>query len=277
LAPRSILAYRYDLERFGRWAEASGVPLQRVDSIEPWHLKEYLATLKEDHDLGPNTMCRVISSLRCFFRWLMLEGRIESSPAKGLRNPRKGRKLPLYLTPPEARALAAPPPPEAPDQLRDLTIITLLLMTGIRLSELTGLDRSAVDLESGVIRVLGKGRKERLVPLNRAARAALQRWLAEGPRPAEGCAAVFLNRRGGRISPRTVQYLVRRAVRRLGLDPRLSPHKLRHTFATTLYAEATDLRDIQELLGHANIASTAVYTHTNVDKVRAAVQSLRLG
>jgi site-specific recombinase XerD len=150
-------------------------------------------------------------------------------------------------------------------------------MTGMRLAELVGLDVDTVDLESGFLRVMGKGRKERLIPINSAARQLLHRWLAERPAPLPGCRALFLSRGGQRISRRTVQYLVRRAVKRAGLDPRISPHKLRHTFATHLYAEGTDLRDIQELLGHANIASTSIYTHTNVDRLRHAIRSLSDG
>ena len=278
LAPRTIAAYTYDLERFATWAQAQLNRDVRVDQVETWLLKEYLATMVEDHHLKPTSQSRIVSTLRVFFRWLVEDGRIESNPAKSLRTPKKGRKLPLYLTPGEARALAAAPSEEDDPalQLRDETILILLLLTGMRLSEIVGLDVGDWDLEGGTLKVLGKGRKERLIPLNPAAAAALDRWVRGRWRPMDDCRALFLARDGSRISPRSIQHAVKKAVKRRGLDPRISPHKLRHTFATTLYAEATELRDIQDLLGHANIASTSVYTHTNVDRIREAVRTLRL-
>lgn len=276
MAPRTVAAYRYDLERFHRWMEECGIGENHLGGLTAWQLKEFLATLHEERDLKPASLARIVSSLRMFFDFLQTEGLVEGNPAKGLRTPKKGRKLPVYLPPAEARQILRAVDPEHPDCLRDRTILTVLVMTGLRLSELVGLDRHDADLEGGVLKVLGKGRKERLVPLNRAAASVLEKWLREGPSPAEGCEALFPGRHGGRISPRSVQYLVMKAVKRAGLDPRVSPHKLRHTFATTLHAEETDLRDIQELLGHTNIASTSIYTHTNVDKVRAAVEKLRI-
>ncbi|MCC5877944.1 MAG: tyrosine recombinase XerC [Candidatus Sumerlaeia bacterium] len=276
MAPRTIEAYLYDLGRLARWLGECKLGDPRVDAITNWQLKEFLAVLHEEHDLKPASMSRVVSSIRVFFEFLHTDGYVETNPARGLRSPKKGRRLPIYLPPDEARRLVLSMDPEHPDHLRDRTILVLLLMTGMRLSELTGLNRNDPSFEARTIKVLGKGRKERLVPMNRLAEAALRNWLAEGPSPTDGSNALFVNRRGERISKRTVQYIVHKAVKRAGLDPRISPHKLRHTFATTLYAEETDLRDIQELLGHANIASTSIYTHTNVDKVRAAVATLKL-
>lgn len=276
MAPRTIGAYCYDLGRLGGWLEECKLGNPRVDAISTWQLKEFLAVLHEEHDLKPASMSRVVSSIRVFFEFLHTEGFIDANPARSLRSPKKGRRLPIYLPPDEARRLILSVDPGHPNQLRDRTILVLLLMSGMRLSELVGLDRNDVSFESRTIKVLGKGRKERLVPMNRLAEGALRKWLEDGPAPMDGCNALFTNRQGGRISRRTIQYVVKKAVKRAGLDPRVSPHKLRHTFATTLYAEETDLRDIQELLGHSNIASTSIYTHTNVDKVRAAVATLKL-
>lgn len=278
LAPRTIDAYRYDLERLARWLRpdptAPPIALERIDT---WRIKDYLAHLREDSSLKPTTLSRTISSLKGFWRWAVVEGLVDTNPASPLRSPKKPRRLPIHLAAPEVRNLADALPPEGKDRLRDRTIMLVLVMTGMRLAELVGLDVDTVDLESGFLRVMGKGRKERLIPINSAARQLLHRWLAERPAPLPGCRALFLSRGGQRISRRTVQYLVRRAVKRAGLDPRISPHKLRHTFATHLYAEGTDLRDIQELLGHANIASTSIYTHTNVDRLRHAIRSLSDG
>lgn len=281
LAPRTGAAYRYDLERlavFLRGADpAARTPLASIDT---YRLKDYLAYLKEEHDLKPTTLGRTISAIRMFFQHARESGWILEDPAARLRTPKKPRRLPIYLLPTETRELiqAAPAATTKPtDPLRNETILHLLMMTGLRLSELVGLDTDRIDLETGFIRVLGKGRKERLVPLNSTARGLLKRWLSERPKPVDSTEkAAFLGRDGTRITRAVVQYLVKQSVKGSGLDPRISPHKLRHTFATTLYSQGVELRDIQTLLGHANIASTAVYTHTNVDRVRAAVAKLRV-
>jgi len=172
--------------------------------------------------------------------------------------------------------MAEGPGLDAPLSNRNKGIITLLMMGGLRLSEVVGLDIADVDFEQQTVRVFGKGRKERLVPLSAPLTSALTIWLEERKTLTARCAALFLDRDGNRITGRMVQYAVRKAIKALGLDPRVSPHKLRHTFATLLYAQDTDLRDIQELLGHANIVSTSVYTHTNVEKIRSAVDKLKV-
>ena len=275
LAPRTIAAYRYDLDRLVVHL-GEGAIGRNVATVESYQLKDYLATLQEDSNLKPATLCRIISSMKVFFRWAESEGYLDVSPAARLRSPRKPRKLPVYLVPEDSSRLLARAEPDAAMAARDQTMVKVLIMMGLRLSELVGIDVADVDFEQGTIRVLGKGRKERLVPMNGVVRRALGAWLASRGKPVEGCRALFLDRHGNRITGRMVQYALRKAVKELGLDPRVSPHKLRHTFATTLYAEETDLRDIQELLGHANIASTSIYTHTNVDKVRAAVEKLKM-
>jgi integrase/recombinase XerC len=281
LAPRTGAAYRYDLERMALFLRGTD-PAARtpIASIDTYRLKDYLAFLKEEHDLKPTTLGRTISAIRMFFQHAREAGWIAEDPAARLRTPKKPRRLPIYLLPTETRELvqAAPSATTKPtDPLRNETILHLLMMTGLRLSELVGLDVDRIDLESGFIRVLGKGRKERLVPLNSTARGLLTRWLAERPSPVDPQEkAAFLGRNGARITRAVVQYVVKQSVKGSGLDPRISPHKLRHTFATTLYSQGVELRDIQTLLGHANIASTAVYTHTNVDRVRAAVAKLRV-
>ncbi len=275
LAPRTVRAYEYDLRRFAEMLPESCQG--ELASIDAYVLKDYLAQLREERDCRPATLNRVISTLRGFFGWLVRTGEVATDPSAGLRRPRQPRKLPLHLTADEVRDLLLGGEADDSNRLRDRTVLTLLAMTGIRLSELTGLDAADVDLERGCLRVLGKGRKERLVPLNPIARQAVVEWLRDRPRPRPGCPALFLDRHGDRISHRTVQYLLGKAVKRLGLDPRISPHKLRHTFATLLYGEAVELRDIQELLGHASVATTAIYTHTNVDRMRAAVEKLKAG
>ena len=274
MAPRTVEAYHYDLERLRGFLESDTA--RRVDRVDDYDLKDYVATLKEEHDCKPATLSRTISSMRVFFSWLETEGHLDGNPARKLRNPKKGKRLPVYLTPTEARELLTRRDPEDPMDARNRTILMLLTMSGIRLSELVGLDISDLDFEQRTIKVMGKGRKERLVPMNSKLAEALEAWLAVRPAGQGGCRALFLDRHGNRVTPRMVQYAVRKAVKALGLDPRTSPHKLRHTYATNLYAEEVDLRDVQELLGHANISSTSIYTHTNVDKVRSAVEKLKL-
>ncbi|MEO8376812.1 MAG: tyrosine-type recombinase/integrase [Candidatus Sumerlaeota bacterium] len=282
MAPGTVEAYRYELGRLSEFlSKLDQAKMKNAAKVEPYDLKDYLATMREDRNCKPATIARVISCLRQFFGFLAAEGIIGTDPAMSLRTPKKSRKLPVYLTPGEANRMSRNLPNDGEEsdenRLRDETIIGLLMLTGMRLSELVGLDIEAVDFENSVAKVFGKGRKERLVPLNSGAKELLKEWLAARPHGKEGCRALFLSRDRGRISKRTIQHLVKKAVKRNGLDRRISPHKLRHTFATTLYAEAVDLRDIQEILGHATIVSTSVYTHTNVEKVRAAVNKLKVG
>lgn len=272
LAPRTLVAYRYDLERFQTWLE-KGNNARRTDSVDTYEIKDYIASLREDSNLKPTTLSRTICSIRGFFRWATVEGLIDRNPAATIRTPRKPKRLPIYITAPENRRLVATPLSDETTAPRDRAILLVLGLSGMRVSELVGLSLDSVDLQSATLRVLGKGRKERLLPLALPARQVIESWLTQRV-ALPGETALFTGRRGGRMTVRMVQYLVRKAVRRAGLDPRISPHKLRHTFATHLYAEGTDLRDIQELLGHANIASTAIYTHTNVERLRDAVKSL---
>ncbi len=280
LAPRTVEAYGYDLRRWRSYLEHATEPEEepigpwRVDKVSDWDIKDYLAYLQEERNYKPATLSRVISSIRVFFDWLAEGGVISGNPARRLHNPKRGKMLPVYLTQAEARKILAIPDRATDEGVRDYAMLTLLLMTGIRLSEIVGLDISDIEFEGGVIRVLGKGRKERLVPINGGASGAVRSWLEI--RPASEAPSLFLSKKGDRVSRRTIQHVVRKTVKAAGLDPRVSPHKLRHTFATSLYAEEVDLRDIQELLGHSDISSTSIYTHTNVEKVRAAVDKLSL-
>lgn len=275
LALSTVKAYEYDLRRYLEYRAGQDAPLS-VEKTEAYDLKDYLAHMKEDHGCKPTTLARVVSSLRTFFEFLTTAGTVEINPAIGLHHPKKPKKLPIYLVPTEAQRVLALHQGMEPEAVRNRTILILLLMSGIRLAELVGLDVHSIELETGTMKVFGKGRKERLIPLNASLQAAMKTWLAARPLPAEGCPALFLDSKGHRISRRTVQHLVKKAAKALGLDRRLSPHKLRHTFATILHAESVDLLDIQALMGHANIASTSIYTHTNVEKIRRAVDQLKM-
>lgn len=277
LAERTIDAYQYDLLRFCEYIEAGRdkKPVT-IDSIETWDLKEYIAFMKEEHGLKPTTLSRLISALRVFFDYSASSGLIPTNPAAQLHTPKKPKKLPVYLTATEAARAIHHKQDNDPMGERNQVMVLTLVMTGMRVSEMADLSIGDLDFERHTIKVMGKGRKERLIPMNQSVEKALRKWLELRPKGKKDCQSLFLDRIGERITARMIQYAVRKTVKALGLDPRISPHKLRHTFATNLYGQNIDLRDIQELLGHANIVSTSIYTHTNVDKVRAAVNTLHL-
>jgi integrase/recombinase XerC len=207
---------------------------------------------------------RKLSTLRSFYRFLVREGLAPGNPARAVASPRRPKRLPEVLPEEEVAALVeAPGEGEGPLALRDRAFLELLYASGLRVSELTGLDVDDVDLGQGLVRVLGKRSKERIVPFGSAAAGALRRWLAEG-RPAlagAGCAALFPNRRGGRLTQRSVARRLERWVLAAGIPRHVHPHVLRHCFATHLLGNGADLRGIQELLGHASLSTTQRYTH----------------
>jgi site-specific recombinase XerD len=277
LSPRSRAAYLYDIGRLREWlAPDPEAPCPTVESVGAAHLRDYLRHLDEDLQQRPTTLARVISSLRGFFAFCVEERLLEVSPAEALQTPRRPRRLPVYLVRGEVQRLFAAPDTSTPQGLRDRAILLLLGFCGLRLQELVGLDLAAVDLASRSLRIDGKGSKQRLVPLNDDAAAALAAWL-DARRAADGERAVFVNRRGTRLTGRMVQKIVDRHARAAGIDKEhFSPHKLRHTFATLLHGNDVDLVEIQTLLGHASITTTQIYTHTNSERLRGAVERLEV-
>jgi integrase/recombinase XerC len=254
LSPHTVLAYARDLGRLRAGFDRSWEDLAAVD------LRRIAAGLSRA-GRNPRSIQRFLSAARSFGKWAVREGRMEHSPAAALRGPKLGRPLPRTLDVDQAGRAMRQPGEEALD-LRDRAILELFYSSGLRLSELTGLDLGSVDLDSGLVRVLGKGRRERTVPVGRMAREALQRWLAARPEWARvGEAALFVSRRGGRLGNRAVQNRLALAGRRAGLPERLHPHRLRHAFASHLLESSGDLRAVQELLGHADLATTQIYTH----------------
>jgi integrase/recombinase XerC len=218
---------------------------------------------------GPVSLARKLSAVRSFYRYLVKEGLASTNPARAVASPRQPRRLPEVLPEEEAAALVEAPGQEGtPLRLRDRAFLELLYASGLRVSELTGLDVRGVDLVQGLVRVLGKRRKERLVPIGRPARQAIARYLATA-RPVlaarlEGRAAgdaLFLNFRGGRLTGRSVARRLDGWVKQVGLARHVHPHVLRHCFATHLLSNGADLRGIQELLGHASLSTTQRYTH----------------
>jgi integrase/recombinase XerC len=254
-------AYVSDITSFAEWMSRSDV--QGPDAVERVHLRRYLASLGTRR-LARATIARKAAALRCYFAWLCRQGRIGSDPARSLRAPTGGGRLPRVLSAGEVSALLDG---DASDPLerRDLAVLELLYAAGLRVSELCGLDRGDVDLTGRTVTVLGKGSKQRRVPIHDAAVTALQAWLSGGRNGMDGPAeAVFVNQRGSRLGPRDV----RRILDRRAASP-THPHALRHTYATHLLDGGADLRVVQELLGHASLATTQVYTHVSKERLRS--------
>ena len=223
-------------------------------------IRRFVATL-HGKGLAPRSLARLLSSWRGFFDWLARHGEIAANPCKGIRPPRAARTLPEALSPDDASRLVAIDD-DSDAGIRDRALFELAYSCGLRVSELTGLDVGAVDARSGEARVTGKGSKTRIVPVGKPALAALARWLPVRTRmAAPGEAALFVGRSGKRIAPREVQRRIKRWAAAAGLAIDVHPHMLRHSFASHLLQSSGDLRAVQEMLGHASIASTQVYTH----------------
>ncbi len=267
-SPHTSKAYLSDLARYAAHLRESGASI--VPS-SPALVRGFLA--RAAAGAGAASLGRKLSTLRSFYRFLVREGLAPGNPARAVASPRRARKLPEVLPEEEVAALVEAPGDAAPGParalaLRDRAFMELLYASGLRVSELTGLDLDDVDLAQGLVRVLGKRSKERVVPFGRPAAEALRHWLGEG-RPAliapaaSAGPALFLNRRGGRLSARSVARRIERWVLSSGLPRHVHPHVLRHCFATHLLGNGADLRGIQELLGHASLSTTQRYTHVD--------------
>ena len=260
-------AYRRDLAALRGWAGAQGCEAWR--DLDGMALRAFVAD-EHARGLSPPSVQRRLSACRALFRWLLRHGRIDADPSAGLRGPKAPRKLPQVLDADEMGQLVEVPD-DGPLGLRDRAMMELFYSSGLRVSELCALRWSDLDLAGGEVRVLGKGRKTRIVPVGRHARAALLAWAADvaasGSPEAPAATttldslAVFPGRHGAPITPRAVQKRVRELAVRQGVWKRVHPHLLRHSFASHVLESSGDLRGVQELLGHANIATTQIYTH----------------
>ena len=269
LARATLEALNSDLARLRRWAIAQG--LRDPEAVEDQHLRQFLmATAAE---LVASSRARLLSSLRSFFGFLVLEGKLVEDPTATIAAPKRGRKLPVVLSLAQVVRLIEHIQGDEPRQLRDRAILETLYGCGCRVSELCGMDVPDLDPGEATLLLRGKGGKQRRVPVGEPALAALERYLARG-RPGlvgkRASAGVFLNRRGGRLSRVSVWNLIKRAAAETGLDERLSPHTLRHSFATHLLEGGADLRVVQELLGHSDINTTEIYTHVDRSWLAAA-------
>ncbi len=269
---QTVKSYREDL------TQALGFLRDQLkkSSVEPrdWTtrtLRSFVAWLHEQ-GYAKTTIARRLAAVRSFGKFLCRQGVLKSNPAEALRGPRQDKKLPHFLTVADVRKLLAAPPDGLPLGRRDRAILETLYSAGLRVSELVGLNVADVDLSDGVCVVRGKGKKERLALLGGPAKQALTAWLADraallAERRRES-PAVFVNKAGGRLTTRSVGRLMAKYLRQAGLDPRTTPHTLRHSFATHMLDAGADIRGVQELLGHKSLSTTQVYTHVTTARLR---------
>ena len=262
-SPHTILNYRLDLEEFAQ--RVKDVPL---DKIEYFYLRKYIAQ-ESAKNLNKKTLSRKISTLKSFFKFLLKEDLIKNNPASLLIYPRREKNLPKFLTEEQVNRIFLAMQGEDFASLRDRAILEVLYSTGARISELISSDIEDADLIGGIIKVKGKGKKERLLPLGNPAISALKNYLEKrkGNNP-----ALFVNQRGGRLSARAVRYIINKYIRKTALSLKVSPHTFRHSFATHMLNRGADLRSVQDLLGHANISTTQIYTHLNIDNLKNIYQ-----
>lgn len=271
-SPETVRAYGADLGEFLSFLEKetgakNGPPVSRLDRTS------VRAFLGELHRRGSkkSTVARKLAALRSFFRYMKRRGRIKTNPAVAVATPRQERRLPRQLSLAEVTHLVEMPDSGTPLGSRDRAILEFLYATGVRVSELTSISMEDLDLGEGIVRVMGKGRKERLVPVGSKARDAIRWYLKQRPslesRPGSGKETLFLNYRGTPLNVRSVRRILDRYIRACAIERKVSPHTLRHSFATHLLDAGADLRSIQELLGHASLSTTQKYTHVSTERL----------
>jgi len=259
----TILNYKLDLEDFNKFI--SGSELEKIDYLT---LRKYLAVLKEKN-LGNRTVGRRLSALRSFFRFLTREGYIKTNPILMLSSPKLDKHLPSFMTEDEVYKLIESAFAKTDKDilgLRDRAILEAFYSSGLRISELVGLNLDDIDFISGVIKVRGKGKKERIVPIGETALLAIKKYLDKRKKQTD---AVFLNNNNRRITARGVRYVLVKYLIASGSRPGVSAHTFRHSFATHLLNRGADLRTVQELLGHANLSTTQIYTHLTTEKLKS--------
>jgi tyrosine recombinase XerC len=262
-SPHTVLNYKLDLEDFRKFLGEQGV--EKVDYLS---LRKYLALLKE-HNLGNRTVNRRLSTLRSFFKFLTREGYLKANPILTVSSPKLEKHLPQFLTEEETAKLIESAFPKNDDDelsLRDRAILETFYSTGMRISELVSIDSRDVDFISNIIKVMGKGKKERIVPIGDMALAAIRKYLGKRKKASD---TIFLNKNGSRITTRGVRGIVDKYIKISGTKHGVSPHTLRHSFATHLLNRGADLRTVQELLGHANLSTTQIYTHLTTDRLKS--------
>ena len=258
VSPHTVSNYRRDLAKL--LAYARSVQVNNWRDLKTMQVQQWVARMHQK-GLGATSLRRTLSASRSFFNYLLQEGLVDNNPAVGVITPKVGRKLPETLTPDQIGALVETDG-DSPVACRDRAIMELLYSSGLRLAECVSLNLFDIDLNEGMVRVTGKGNKTRLVPLGKMARLALEKWLAQRENLARSnTQALFISNRGKRISSRNVQQRLKHWSMKQGLETPVHPHMLRHSFATHVLESSRDLRAVQELLGHADISTTQIYTH----------------
>jgi integrase/recombinase XerD len=272
LSRNTLEAYRSDLLQFGAYLRETGGDVLTAQHSELAGFLDTLAAGTDDRPAArPATLQRKAACLRSFYRHLRREGVVTHDPTADLRAPRKSQKLPKVLSRGDVDRLLRAPKGTDPGALRDRALLELMYACGLRASEATDLEVGDVDLEAGVLRARGKGSKERLVPVGREAVSAVRVYLDRGRSLLTATTDdrhLFVNRRGAGLTRQGLYKIVQRHARAVGLEDRMSPHTLRHTFATHLLAGGCDLRAVQEMLGHADIATTQIYTHLSAERLK---------
>ena len=269
----TIKSYGEDLAALIEFLGGETGQVCRPSEVTPLDLRQYAAALHQS-GYAKSSVARHLASLRSFFRFAQREGLAERNPAKPLRNPRPDRKLPHFLTTAEIGMLLNAPSRSEPMGRRDLAMLETMYSAGLRVSELVAIDQEDLDLMDGLVRVRGKGRRERLAPLGSYAAQAIDQWLAvrQPSSQLRNESPIFLNKFGTRLTTRSVARMLDKYLKQTGLDARTSPHTLRHSFATHLLDRGADIRSVQELLGHKSLVTTQIYTHVTTSGLRAAYE-----
>ncbi len=266
-SPHTIKNYGTDLREFFQFL--NGKLLDQVDGLL---IRGFLAQVKS-RGCSKSTLSRKLAAIRSFFKYLARENRIRSNPVLGISTPKRDKKLPRFLDLGEVTHLLEAPPSDSWEGKRDRSILETLYSSGLRVSELVGLNQGELDLLSGLVRVRGKGKKERIVPVGEQAVRAIRDYLEAIPlqkKNRDSGKPLFINRTGGRLTDRSVRRLTLKYAKKIALRKGVSPHTLRHTFATHMLDRGADLRSVQELLGHANLSTTQIYTHVTTRRLQEA-------
>jgi integrase/recombinase XerC len=271
----TIKSYREDFDALAEYLVDAEGGLPAPGDIGTAVLRGYIAAVS-DAGYAKTTVARRLASLRSFFRFGQREGWAKTNPAKPLRNPRKARSLPHFLSSDEIERLLSAPSAGEPMGLRDRAILEVLYSAGLRVGELAGLNSSDLDFSGNMLRVRGKGRRERIAPVGSFAIHALRQWLAvrklSAREKAGAEAPLFVNKFGSRLTTRSVGRMLEKHLKATGLDHRTTPHTLRHSFATHLLDRGADIRSVQELLGHKSLVTTQIYTHVSTAGLRAVYE-----
>jgi len=263
-SPHTILNYTKDLESFFNSTEK-----KKLEEIDYLTVRKYLAVMTNRRS-SKRSIARRLSTLRTFFKFLYRDGYIKTNPVSGVSTPKLDRKLPVFLDEIKVVQFITAPSKDDLSGLRDRAILETLYSSGMRVSELVSMNISNIDFISGLVKVLGKGRVERLTPIGEEAAKALRQYLnARSKNKKDKIPAVFLNKSGQRITDRSIRRIVDKYISAAAIKEKISPHSLRHSFATHLLNKGADLRSVQELLGHKNLSTTQIYTHVSQERLKA--------